>query len=142
MVRVLALDPGESTGWALFKDEEMLQCGVISSGLNGYLSWAALAMPAHDVLVVEEFIVEPDYVGRAYASEIVGAAVALSPARIVRQLRSMKATLVRGTEADRLKWLKANGITGEIHAMDAATHALCYLKRSGNRAALERYWGI
>lgn len=140
MVRVLALDPGESTGWALFKDEEMLQCGVISSGLNGYLSWAALAMPVHDVLVVEEFIVEPDYVGRAYASEIVGAAVALSPARIVRQLRSMKATLVRGTEAQRFAWLSERGFTGESHALDAITHALLYLRRSGNKAAVRKYW--
>lgn len=139
-MRILALDPGDSTGWALFLNENMLSCGVIQGGLDGFLAWAALAMPAHDLLIVEEFIVEPSYVGRAYPSEVIGAAIALSPARVVRQLRSMKATLVKGTETQRFAWLRERGFGGESHALDAITHVLLYLKRSGHKGAFLKYW--
>ena len=134
----LAIDPGDSTGWARMADNgDLIDQGVIPNGLDGFLAWP---MPEHDILVVEEFIVEPDYVGRAVASEIVGAAIARTTARVIRQLRSMKATLVRGSESQRFAWLRARGFDGMSHDLDAITHALLYFRRSGNVAVYDRYF--
>lgn len=141
-MRVLALDPGGTTGWALFHDEEFVSGGVIPNGLEGFLAWTALAMPAHTHLVVEDFVVEPDFVGRAEASEIIGAAFALSPAKKYRQLRSMKATLVRGTEAHRFFWLRERGFGGMTHELDAVTHALLLMRRMNFAPVIRKYWKL
>lgn len=141
-MRVLGLDPGgEHTGWALFNGADYIASGVVEDGLHGFLSWWHIACPSHAKIIIEDFVVEPSYVGRATPSEIIGAVIALSPAPVIRQLRSMKATLVRGTESERVKWLNAHGINGQIHALDAATHVLCFLKRSGDKGTVQKYWG-
>lgn len=142
-MRALILDPGHMTGWALFHEEILIAQGVISGGRDGFIEWAKTQMPDHDVLVVESFIVEPSFVGRADASEVVGAAFALSPAPVKReQLRSRKISLVRTkNEAGRFAWLRERGFEGMSHELDAITHGLLYLRAIGHRAAFERYWG-
>ena len=141
-MRTLGLDPGESTGWSLFDGEIRIDGGVIAGGLLGFIEWAKTEMPQHDVLVVEAFVVEPDFVGTPTAAEILGVAFALSDAeKKVRQLRSQKATVIRGTEAERNAWLRSHGFDFIIHEMDATVHVLVYLKRIGDKAAFWRYWG-
>lgn len=141
-MRTFGLDPGGTTGWSLFDREIKIDGGIITGGYSGFLRWARTDMPQHDRIVVEEFVVQPDFVGRAEASEILGAAFALSPAEEqYRQLRSLKATLVKGTESERVAWLRAHGFEGMIHELDADTHILILLKRLGDKAAFHRYWG-
>lgn len=125
-MRLLALDPGETTGWALFKNENLIDQGVIPNGLDGFLEWT---MPKHDVLVVEEFVVEPSFVGRAAASEVIGSAITRSGKRPIRQMRAIKATLVAGSETARFNWLRAKGFSGMSHDLDAITHGLIALRR-------------
>ena len=139
-MRVLALDPGGTTGWALFNNENLFSAGVIRNGLDGFRAWTALAMPTHTHLVVEDFVVEPGFVGRPEASEIIGAAFALSPAKKYRQLRSQKATLINGTEAERFTWLRERGFGGMTHELDAVTHALLFLRRMNHVPTIKKYW--
>ncbi|UVG34117.1 RuvC-like resolvase [Microbacterium phage Pavlo] len=141
-MRVLGLDPGETTGWSLFDEEIRIDGGVIINGRDGFIEWAKTEMPQHDVLVVEDFVVQPDFVGTPVASEVIGAAFALSDApRKVKQLRAQKATVVAGTEAQRNAWLRSLGFDFIIHEMDATVHVLVFLKRIGHKAAFWRYWG-
>lgn len=141
-MRILGLDPGQSTGWALFLAEKLIASGVITGGRDGFIEWAKTEMPQHDVLVVESFIVERDFVGRSDASEVIGAAFALSDAPIKReQLRSAKSTLINGTQTQRFAWLREQGFEGVSHALDAITHVLLYLKAIGHKPAYWRYWG-
>lgn len=141
-MRILGLDPGETTGWSLFLEEKRIAGGIITGGLDGFIKWAKTEMPAHDVLVVEAFVVEPSFVGTPVAAEILGVAFALSPAeKKHRQLRSQKATVIRGTEAERNAWLRSLGFDFIIHEMDATVHVLIYLKRIGHKPAFWRYWG-
>lgn len=144
--RVIALDPGETTGWALFFDHELINSGEISEGLDGFLEFN---LPWADVIVVEDFVVEPGFVGRAVASEVIGA-VALEARRfrpkvwLLRQSRSDKATITGGslTESQRFEWLRERGFSGSSHELDAITHGLIHLKRRRNRNALKKYWDI
>lgn len=139
---VLGLDPGQTTGWALFRGEILIRCGAIAGGRDGFIEWAKTEMPLHDVLVVESFIVEPSFVGRSDASEVIGAAFALSSAPVKReQLRASKATLVKGDQTTRFNWLRARGFEGMTHELDAITHVLLYLRAVGHKAAFHRYWG-
>lgn len=140
-MRVLALDPGEMTGWAYFIDGILISCGVIIGGRNGFIEWAKTQMPEHDVLVVESFIVEPSFVGTADASEVIGAAFALSDAPVKReQLRSAKSTLIKGTQTERFEWLRSKGFTGMTHELDAITHALLYFRAIGHKPTFKLYW--
>lgn len=122
-------------------DGDLLASGVISNGLEGFMAWWSLACPQnYSRLVLEDFVVRPQFVGRPIPSEIIGAAVALTHARVVRHMPSMKATLVRGTEAQRFAWLRGHGFSGESHELDAITHALLDL-RAKSPEVVRRYWG-
>lgn len=139
-MKILAIDPGEATGWALFDNENLVSQGTILGCAEGFLAWASLAMPGHELLVIESFIVEPGFVGRAHASEVIGVALAMSPAKKVFQSRGQKATLVRGTETERFNWLRSFGFSGVSHELDAISHCLIRLKLMGNKAAVQKYW--
>lgn len=156
-VRNLALDPGLSTGWAEWADGHPRGQGVITGGLSGFIDY----FHAHptwargvDTLIIEDFIVEPDYTGIAWSSEVKGAAVALIPhRRLVVQKRFDKSTLfgqrVNGKkvtgkkgEAMRFDWLHKRGFSGSSHELDAHTHMLVYEKRQENPEILARYWNL
>lgn len=140
-MRILGLDPGETTGWALFIGEKRIAGGTIPNGRDGFLEWARTEMPPHDVLVVEDFVVQPSFVGTPVASEVIGVAWALSPAeKKVKQLRALKATVIDGSEADRNAWLRSIGFDFIIHEMDATVHVLVYLKRIRHKPAYMLYW--
>lgn len=139
-MRILALDPGGSTGWALFHEENLQACGEVANGVNGFAVWQ---MPHCTHLVIEDFVVDPGFVGRAVGSEVIGAAYANNPgARIVRQSRGEKGTLPGDTEAERFEWLRSLGFEGVSHTLDAVSHALIFLRNKRHPAALKKYWGI
>lgn len=141
MMLTLGCDPGESTGLALFRDDELLWSKTVTNGVDGFIEWAKTDMPWHNVLILESFIAEKDFVGRSFASEVIGAALAISQAQQkVFQSRGQKATLIRGSEKDRFQWLRNHGFTGTSHELDAITHALLRLRSTGNEAAIKRYW--
>lgn len=146
---ILAIDPGLSTGWALFHGATPFKQGVIPNGVRGFKEWwNSCERPSHDVLVIEDFIVEPSYVGIAWASEVKGAAIMATNAMVVIQKRSDKATLFgqkkkgQAGETERFNWLRERGFSGASHELDAITHVLVYLKRQKNRLALSKYWSL
>lgn len=144
-MKILSCDPGESTGWALWDDDKLIAQGVITNGVDGAIEWAMTEMPAHDTLVLESFIVEPDFVGRSYASEVIGVLMLASRQMganpvVGFQSRGQKATVIRGTETQRFEWLRSHGFTGSSHELDAIAHGLLRLRREGNVAVVKQYW--
>lgn len=153
MARVtIGIDPGGTTGIAIFSDVELVECEAVMGGFDGFMEWwrskrgADWAMIA-DALVVEDFIVEPDFVGRAYPSEIIGAIRALWSGELIVQPRSAKSTLFNQVftgdkgEMERAAWLKERGLTFFTpHEMDAATHVLVERKRARDMEFWRRYW--
>ena len=157
MAEILAIDPGWSTGWAFLEIGEgralppkirVAAQGTTTGGVDGWLL-EGLEVDWPDRLVGEDFIVDPSYVGRAWSSEVIGAVKARRVrSDVVLQLRSDKTTLFTQKhtgdkgETERFAWLRERGFSGTPHELDAITHALVYLKRQRNRAALKQYWGI
>lgn len=154
----LAIDPGLSTGWAEWVDNQPKEQGTITGGLKGFIEFvrspACRWRKGVPTLIIEDFIVEPDYVGVAWSSEVKGAAIALIPHdRLVIQKRSDKATLfghrvngkrVKGQAGETLRfnWLRDRGLAGTAHELDAHTHVLVYEKRQENAELLARYWNL
>ena len=148
---LFAVDPGWSTGWAMFGvtdgKVELLTQGTVEGGLEGWVQEVGL-YPIRGAVVCEAFIVEPSYVGRAWSSEVLGAVRLASRDEFVLQSRSDKATLFTQKhlgdkgETERFAWLRERGFDGTPHELDAITHALVYLKRQRNRVALKQYWNI
>lgn len=152
---LLSVDPGWSTGWAMLTVEggevRLSKQGTIEGGVDGWLSHGSDMgdMAYFGTIVCEDFIVEPAYVGRAWSSEVIGALKAkIAFENVILQSRSDKATLFTQKhtgdkgETERFAWLRERGFSGTPHELDAITHALVYLKRQRNRAALKQYWGI
>lgn len=142
--RLLAMDPGEATGWAYFVDGELDSQGTIYNAADGVSE--ALdnrLIPGYTRLVLEAFIVQPDFVGRAHASEVIG--VMIRDAHDNRapysfQLRSQKAVVTRGTEAERFAWLRSHGFSGSSHELDAITHGLLRLRLEKHKPTVMKYW--
>lgn len=148
-MRRIGLDPGETTGWAKWDDAKPVSQGEIPGGLMGFIEACdeGLLEDAREV-VIENFVVEPDFVGTPVASEIIGVTYVYAQGQIVRQQRSDKATLfkqkrtgVQG-ETERFNWLRDRGFDGSSHELDANTHILVRLKRLQDRAVLRRYWNL
>lgn len=149
----LGIDPGETTGWAVFKDEELDATGIITGGVEAFIEWANSAIYFRSVaeIIIEDFDIDGTITG-TWSSEIIGAVRALRrPAhqKLFVQKRAAKTELigVRGltgdqAEAKRFAWLKAHGFedAGGGHNLDAVTHVLVRLKRGRDRAAYRRYW--
>ena len=173
---ILSFDPGDSTGFAIgcFSDGgayEVLDSGVIPGGVTGFIAWLCHGHAGREIkqilsaglrchVVSEKFVVEPSFVGDCEALKIEGVITArfgldANPCAktIVYQLRSEKAALIGGsdgratcTEAERFRWLKANGLvnpaglSGEAHDLDAITHALLFLKKRYHAPTLKKFW--
>lgn len=145
----LTLDPGFHTGWSLWRDGELIRQGVVEGGLDGFIRWARSWNFSLGTLVIEDFIAEPNFTGRAWASEVKGAAIALIPhERLIIQKRTDKSTLFgqkfkeQKGETERFEWLRAHGFTGVSHELDAITHGLISYKRERHPLVLARYWNI
>lgn len=144
-MKILAIDPGWSTGWAYMEfgggKPEALSQGTIEGGLQAFIEHnpADLVEWYDTTFIIEDFVPDGTIVGReaTYSSLIIGAFVmhcAESPAPTfpVIQPRSDKASLYGDTEAERFDFLRRNGFTGTNHELDAITHALVYAKRAGH----------
>jgi len=145
-MRILNADPGNTTGWAYFVDGELVDQGIIDNGVEGAIEWVMSGrMPEHDLLVLESFIVEPDFVGRAFASEVIGVLMLASrqsgAQHQVFQSRAQKRVVVNGDETYRFNWLRDRGFTGTSHELDAISHGLLRLRLQGNKEIVKRYWG-
>lgn len=142
--RIMNLDPGETTGWCLMVNGESVAQGIIPNATTGVIEWIASGhCPGFDLLVIESFIVEPDFTGRAYASEVIGVLLLLAAQRGVKvrfQSRGMKPLIVNGDEATRFAWLRAHGFEGVSHELDAITHGLIAERALGNKEVVKRYW--
>lgn len=144
MATILALDPGLSTGWALFsyhdREPELLSQGTIVDGVRGFAQFWRNLPWIPDEVVSEKFIIAPDTVGEGWSLQVEGALLALYDGGVTWQLRSAKADLVTGTETQRFAWLRERGFTGSTHELDAITHALLYLKRKRHVPTIRHYW--
>ena len=153
---ILGVDPGKDTGWALFRDAEMVECGVIEDGFEGFCQWwrhRGLENAGEYLRIVcERFVPEVGLGGQdqMWAPEIQGAIRLLAAQNghpLNLQLRSDKSTLFgqeeqgdRG-EGERRTWLAERGLEFHTnHAMDAATHVLVDRKRARDLEFWNRYF--
>lgn len=141
---VLGADPGETTGLAAFAGGKLAWAAEVPNAMDGMIEFIATdQLPRFDLLVLESFIVEPDFVGRAHASEVIGVLVAHARsigAEVVLQSRSQKRLVKNGTETERFRWLRSLGYTGSSHILDAITHCLLRLRREKNVEVIKRHW--
>lgn len=145
----LGIDPGETTGIAYAIEEEIIWSKEVPNGLEGFIHWWKHdRWDDPDEVIIENFVVEPDFVGVPVASEIIGALHVLYRGKIVRQQRSDKSSLYNqkkkgeAGEAERFEWLEQRGFSriGKGHNLDAVTHVLIRLKRLRHMGAWKRYW--
>lgn len=155
MTKILGLDPGETTGWAMFLDEEMVGTGAIVGGVEGFRRWVEgpegrEALYDADVLVVEDFDIDGTKTG-TWSSEIIGAVKfsRLSWQKLFMQKRGKKAGLVgvdgltgEQAEVKRFAWLKAKGFenVGGGHNLDAITHIIVWGKTHMRTEFYRRYF--
>lgn len=142
--KLLAMDPGENTGWAYFEDADLVAQGTIPNAADGVVeALRPRLLPRYDRLVLEAFIVQPDFVGRAHASEVIGVMILDAhdnQAPHSFQLRSQKAVVKRGSETERFRWLREMGYSGSSHELDAITHGLLRLRLEKNLDVIEKHW--
>lgn len=142
---LLAMDPGLTTGWAHFIQHELVDQGTIGNGVDGAVEWLHSGnRPRYRRLVLESFIPEPDFVGRAHASEVIGAMVGdayLLNAPYSFQSRAQKRLIINGDETKRFRFLREHGFEGSSHELDAISHGLIRQRLEGNALVVKRYWG-
>src|SRR3954447_25039318 len=132
--KILALDPGTTTGWASFtkpNERDGYQSGQISNGAIGTwksldVSWALFGGEEPDTIVCESFQYRP-HIDKAV----------LEPVEVIGVVRvycwEHDIKLVFQTPAQRMWWtderLKSMGVykPGNPHANDAMRHLLIYL---------------
>lgn len=130
-MRVLAVDPGGTTGWALWDGESAyVQWGQIPGGIDGVASLAEY-MGYADVVVIEKYTIggrTVKFSRQTDALEITGAL------KYRARERSIEVVMQQPAEAKRLftdERLRAHGwwAVGEEHARDALRHLGFYLAR-------------
>lgn len=153
---ILGLDPGLSTGFAIFDGPDMVDNGVIPGGLEGFWDWMS-QRTMHDnfppdQIICERYVPLEGFRGidQTYSLEVQGAIRTIAHMRnipVTLQLRSDKATLFGQSELgdkgeqERREWLEERGLTFEAaHDMDAATHVLVSQKRARDMDFWNRYW--
>lgn len=138
-MRILALDPGETTGWA--RVDTITTPGSIHYGrspgwtqLQELIFAPTMSRPEPsvfkvDVVVIEKFTLYP-WAARSKVwsefptVEVIGVAkylAAQAGARVVMQ----------GADVAKAKWLKKAKVKGNAHERDAQRHLLAFLKREG-----------
>ena len=141
---VLAVDPGETTGWALLDRGVLKRCGQITpieshqpnlaaatSLLRSVLREQRLMGDPVPIVVMEKFFLYPhkrkQQTGSTFPTvEVIGVLRLTAQQlglRVIEQSASMAKTLVTD---DRLKSLKF-WVPGKKHARDAIRHALYYV---------------
>jgi hypothetical protein len=148
VTRILAIDPGVSTGYAFgsFDDHALHieDSGVIEGGTLGFKRWldaqAYVLYDKVDLILSETFVIDGT-IAPGDSLQIEGVIMALWPGEIVWQSRSDKAALIRG-EKERNAWLRERfPEVKSQHALDAVCHLMVYAaKRLHHRPTLEEYW--
>lgn len=129
-MRLLAIDPGLTTGWMIWEDG-FAYAGQVE-GPNGFLNLAWSEMPAADVVVVEDFKITDRTMRTTrepWSLHIIGAVSWMAQCHdteLVMQTPADAKSFATDAKLRRLGWpLKGD------HAKDAGRHALLYLVRSG-----------
>jgi hypothetical protein len=147
MTRLLALDPGQSTGYSIWYYDAItpprpIEHGTITGGVTGFARWWAAQVAASragvegrdypwDEVVSESFVDD----GRTRFPDItpvrIEGALAVVWPDTSFQPNGMKSAL-------RDEKIKALGLwwPGEGHAIDSMRHAFAYLKGRGHRPTL------
>ena len=128
MTKILGLDPGVTTGWAIveYTDDTppvLTDCGQIPHGHIGFIeAWPDL--PEFDIVICESFTLREGIRGvNIEPAYVIGALSALNEKPANYQSPSLK-TLC---DNDALKRLNAY-VRGQQHARDAIRHAMVFLK--------------
>lgn len=146
MTTLLSLDPGGTTGLALFDydddDYELMWRKQVPNGLQGFLNWTW--DEAHylgiDEIVCESFSLREGLHGVDLSPcYVIGALEALWPTAvtpITYQAPSQKSLC----SDDRLAKLQLH-LPGKPHANDACRHGIIYLRNKKHRKVLSDGWG-
>lgn len=139
-MRLLALDPGKTTGFAfasIFDNEPLtiLSTGQISGGLDGFISWCRRSGDTADTVIAEGFrldsrTVKPDTTPLL----ILGALRVLRP-DFITQMNTAK---VHAPDSALKRW--GMWLPGQQHARDAIRHLVAYAKLTHHRPTLEALW--
>lgn len=141
---ILSLDPGGTTGAALWNVEddefpELIWAKQIEGSLNGFLDfhWDILDGINIDEIVAESFTLREGVYGADLSPVyIIGALEALYPTiPIIYQEPHMKPLC----DDDRLRKLRLH-IAGKGHANDAIRHLIIYLRNKKHKPTLEAGW--
>ncbi|MGO2150810.1 MAG: hypothetical protein ACTH32_06370 [Microbacterium gubbeenense] len=145
--RILAVDPGGTTGWSLWLMREAapiehVEHGMIPGGVDGFITWATESgFVGHyaewpDLTVVSETFVldgrtrKPDVT----PLKIEGALSVLFPGWVGQR------NTFKSHAPDEL--LKAHGLwwKGAGHDRDSARHAIAYAKARKHLPTIEKFW--
>lgn len=147
MTKFLSLDPGGTTGYAIFEYEDdshaiVRSAGQVPDGLEGFIKWyGEHTVDAWDFVVCESFTLRT---GVKFPD--------LSPVYIIGALEAMesawdnKVTYQPPTskplcDDDTLKKLEIY-IPGRGHANDALRHGIIYLRNKRHMPTLRKAWPI
>lgn len=140
-MRLLALDPGKSTGFAfasIFDSQglTLLSHGQISGGLDGFIAgWERIGGNSADIVIAEGFRLDgrtpnPD----TTTLEILGALRVLRP-DFITQMNTAK---VHAPDSALKRW--GLWLPGEQHARDAVRHLIAYVKLNHHMPSIEMFW--
>lgn len=142
--RILSLDPGGTTGWAIIEysdteEPKLLDCGQVANGLEGFIDWYSKIDDYElDGVICESFTLRlgvkfPD-LSPVY---IIGALNAFEYNRlhIVMQPPTMK-PLCSDEVLKRINFYQV----GLPHGNDAIRHGIIYLRNKRNRPTLKLAW--
>ncbi len=144
MALTLSLDPGGTTGYAIFDyvDDSaihILREGQIKGGLNGFLDfhWDVLEDIQFERIICESFTLREGIHGADLSPvSIIGALEALYPTvEIVYQEPKIKPLCTD----ERLKKLRMY-VPGKPHRNDAVRHAVIYLRNNKHMPTLVAGW--
>lgn len=147
MTKLLSLDPGGTTGYAVFEyfeDSEPVvkSAGQIPDGLDGFIRWYTEQMlDSWDEVVCESFTLRP---GVKFPD--------LSPVYIIGALEAMEFALNKKPNYqpptskplcndDTLKRLEIY-IPGRGHANDALRHGIIYLRNKRHLPTIRKAWPL
>lgn len=129
---ILSLDPGGSTGWALFIDSPQgarIKYGVIDMQEHHYTLWKLLHETSPDCVLCEEFIYQRRKVEKGVTLEIVSREY-IGVAKLYAEIESVPFRLTRLNELafwtdEKLRQVRC--WSDSIHSRDATRHLLWWL---------------
>lgn len=137
-MRILALDPGKTTGWAYLNDLNPLKIGTVKEEeYFNWLTWFVLNEPVH-VLVVEDFTFRPGFKeGKWKTTEVakmIGQAQAVAASNQIECVLQGASIKPVGYGMANMKYVK--GKRG-MHKEDAIAHAVYYYRTKGVKQSAE-----